>query len=329
VIEHSGPEFLLWDASDPGVRAVSAAFVAGVDRIAPALVVPATRLLARLARPNWSMEWHLPRWLGEPLGVEPAHWRSLMLSNVYGLAYVRLQDDLADGEAGDLPRDVLTPLCSALYALWTGEYLAQFGADPLFWDRFRCYLSQWIEATLDGDASEIERPAPFSPEGRMQLAHRGAPLKICCAGTALLANRPELLDDLEGAVDHLLAAAVLLDHASDWVADLDAGRYNAFVTYASPLPQTAGNREENRRYVREELYLGATARPYYAVIREEIGAADRFALDMEFGGLHAFLVWLDAEAALTGERLAADVQAHLQAAVAELFGPDMHEPAPR
>jgi hypothetical protein len=263
VTVHARSEWLLWDAGDPDVRAER-----GVchrrDCVKPALVEPATRLLTRLARPNWTMEWYLPRWLGESLGVRPAYWRGLMLSNVYGLAYVRLQDDLADGELGDLPRDVLVPLCSALYALWTGEYLAQFGADPLFWDRFRCYLSQWIGATLDGDASESERPAPLSPEDRMRLAHRGAPLKICCAGTALLASRPELIGDLETAVDHLPGRGGVARPYRRLGGRSDAGRYNAFVAYARRCPRPPATAGESPG-VREELYL-ERPRPYFAVI---------------------------------------------------------------
>lgn len=311
---------LLWHADDPDVRAVRMDFDAGILRIAPALVEPAKQLMQRLARPNWTMEWYLPRWLGEAMGVPPAAWRSLMLSNVYGLGYVRLQDDLSDGDVSELTGDALPPLSTALYALWMDEYLAQFGDEPAFWDRFRCYLSQWIEATLGNDGPASVTLTPLSAESRARLAHRGAPLKICCAGLGILAGRREAIDELEKAIDHLLAAAVLLDHAADWVSDLDAGRYNAFVGFASPLPQDAAHREVNRQRVREELYLGAAARPYYETVRDEIRAADQIALAIGCEGLQTFLAWLDAETVTASQQLAAAVREQLHAAAAELFG---------
>ena len=194
------------------------------------------------------MEWYLPRWIGEALDAPPSVWQRLMLSNLYGLAYVKLRDDLTDGEADALD-ETLHALCAAFYTLWTDEYRAQFGADPIFWEHHERYLAQWSAATLENDRDGVTQPLPLSAEGRLRLAHRGAPLKICCTGAAILTGRSDVIADMEMAVDHLLAAAVLLDHAGDWVEDLGAGRYNAFVAYASGLPQNAANLEQNRQRV--------------------------------------------------------------------------------
>ena len=70
-----------------------------------------------------------------------------MLSNVVGLAYVRLQDALADGET--LPiQPALAPLLSTLlYQRWMQEYIDLFGGDQRFWARFDQYLAEWLEAT--------------------------------------------------------------------------------------------------------------------------------------------------------------------------------------
>jgi hypothetical protein len=196
-----------------------------------------------------------------------------------------------------------------------GGYVRQFGGDPAFWGRFETHLGQWIGSSVGGNA-----PDPLSPEGKRLLAQRGAPLKICCAGACLLADRAPQIDALETAVDHLLAAAVLLDHAADWPADLDAGRYNAFVAHASLLPQDAAHREENRRRLLEELYIGQAGRPYFAAIHDEVSAATRAARAIPCAGLVAFLAWLDAESAASGKRLAADAQAHLQTVIVQLLG---------
>ncbi len=315
---------MLWTADDPDVRAVRAAFITGVTRSAPELLSPAMVALEKYARSNWTMEWYLPRWMGEALGARPAAWQRLMLSNLYGLAYVKLKDDLADGEADALD-GTLHALCVMFYALWNDEYRAQFGADPTFWEYYRRCLAQWSGVTLEGDRDGVVQPGPLSAEGRLRLAHRGAPLKICCVGAALLTGRLDLISDIETAVDRLLAAAVLLDHAGDWVEDLADGRYNAFVAYASGLPQIATNRAENYQRVQEELYLGSTARPYYAIIREEIRAADCIAQKIECWGLHDFLAWLNAETVAIEEQLTVAVEANLHRAAAQFFGIEVNE----
>jgi hypothetical protein len=327
VTEPASLERVLWSSDDPDVRAVRAAFIAGVNRVAPELLAPALLVLEKFARPNWTMEWYLPRWIGEVLSAPPLVWQPLMLSNLYGLAYVKLRDDLVDGEA-NAQDEALLALSTAFHTLWTYEYRAQFGADPAFWEYYERYLAQWSAATLENDRDGAAHPSPLSAEGRLQLAHRGAPLKICCTGAAILMGRSDIIADMEAAVDHLLVAAVLLDHAGDWVEDLSDGRYNAFVAYASGLPQSAANLEQNRQRVREELYLGAAAHPYYAVVREELHVADDIARALGCRDLHDFLAWLDAETMRIEARLAAEVTDHLSKAAAALFGVEVNAPIP-
>jgi len=315
---HHAPE-LLWQPDDPDVQRVQVAFVENIRRVAPAMTDAGRDLLARLSRPNWTMEWYLPRWLGDALGLPEEAQRNLMQSNIFGLAYVRVQDDLTDGDAEEQSTAVLPALAAALYLLWMDEYRSSFGSQADFWDRFDAYMGQWIAATL-ASSTGTDQPHPLSVGGRQTLAQRGAPLKICCAGACLLAKRARLIPQVEAAVDHLLAGAVLLDHMHDWNSDLASGRYNAFVAYASELPQDTAHQDANRKRVREAIYIRDAARPYFAAIREEIRAADWAAQSIPCPGLSAFLAWLDEETRRASENLARNAQAQIETVMGLLFG---------
>jgi hypothetical protein len=108
--------------------------------------------------------------------------------------------------------------------------------------------------------------------------------------------------------------AVLLDHALDWPEDLAEGRPNAFVAYASDLPQTAENRDANRRRVLEAIVLGRGARPYFARIGARLRVARVTADALPCAGLASFLRWLDREAVDYAARLRGQANTHLRAA---------------
>jgi hypothetical protein len=294
-----------------------AAFCAAPPRLAEA----ALTWLETIRPPQWALEWSLPFWLGESFRLPSEMTRRLVLSNVVGLAYVRLQDALADGEI--LPfQPVLAPLLSTLlYRRWMQEYIGLFGGEQWFWARFDQYLAEWLEATAFSNDMPEQSLRDYGPDDFLRLAHRGAPLKVCVAGACLLAERQDLLPALADAIDHLLVGAVLLDHAQDWSDDLTAGRYNAFVAYASPLPQTPGNRESSTRAVQQEICFGEAARPYFEVAQDHLRTARKLAGSANCPDLDCYLAWLDGRTAACSERLASNAAALLNDAVRRLFGP--------
>jgi hypothetical protein len=294
-----------------------AAFSAAPPRLADAAVA----WLETIQPPQWALEWSLPFWLGESFRLPSEMTRRLVLSNVVGLAYIRLQDALADGEI--LPfQPTLAPLLSMLlYQRWMQEYIEMLGGEQRFWARFNQYLAEWLEAT----ASSTEMPEhgfrDYGPDDFLGLAHRGAPLKVCVAGACLLAGREDLLPALAYALDHLLVGAVLLDHAQDWSDDLAAGRYNAFVAHTSLLPQTPECREANERRVQQEICLHKAGRPYFRIARDHVRIARKLAQPANCPDLQRYLIWLDDQAATCSERLASSAAALLDDAVRRLFGP--------
>ncbi len=280
----------------------------------------AERLLARIAPPGWTLEWFLPRWVGESIGLDEALTADLMLANVLGLGYVRLQDDLADNvvESAALPTTVC--LSALLYQEWMALYRRLFAADSPFWTYFARYQLQWIEATLHSNRQPEATFAASSDDDLSWLAARGAPLKICCAGACLLADHEEKIGPLTSALDHLLAGMVLVDHAADWMDDLEAGRYNAFVHYISPLAQTPEHRETHRQRVMEEIFLGSAARPYFDLAQRAVQQAIQLAAPMAGGALLDYLRWFEEQVVAQGEGLAGQARAALRQATQQIFG---------
>ena len=80
------------------------------------------RLLDRISPPNWALEWSLPGWLGNAHGLDISTIADLTLANVFGLAYIKLQDDLLDGEVGGDDRQAALLLSSVLHRKWLLVY---------------------------------------------------------------------------------------------------------------------------------------------------------------------------------------------------------------
>jgi hypothetical protein len=297
------------------VTAVGERFRAGLEGIAPGLARAGDRLLSRISTPNWALEWSLPVWLGEAFGIPADVSEGLVLANAYGLGFVRLVDGMVDGEDLGFETREAASLAVALYRLWTAQCCevvcgVEQPAALNFWERFAGFLSAWLEVSLDGSLPRVPFRAYAEPDFR-RLAARGAPLKVCCAAACFLSGRERDLPALEDAIDQLLVGAVLLDHALDWREDLAAERANAFIAYASALPQTAENRDENRRRVVEAMLSRHGARSYFARISVRLRAARRTARMLRCTGLLAFLRWLDCESEAYAAGMRDEAQARL------------------
>lgn len=291
-----------------------------LERLPSPLAEVGHRVLDRISSPNWSLEWYLPRWLGDAFGLQPDVSRALVLANVYGLAYIRLQDDLVDGEIEQTSWKPAILLAGALYHQAIRQYISLFEWSSSFWDYFELFMAQWTRATLSSNEPPIADFRSCEEANLVRLAERGAPLKICCAAACLLAGREDTIPTLTAAVDHLLMGAVLLDHVKDWADDLAAGRYNAFVAYASSKPQEPHQQEANRLAVLEEIYLGEAARPYFDLVYKHIQMAIEMAQGVNCPGLTQYLLSFKSQALTFGERLADDAKVRLRAAAEQLFG---------
>jgi hypothetical protein len=196
-----------------------------------AAVVPDDSALARatverLKPPRWTLEWYLPRWLGGAFAVDARVVDDLVLANVLGLVAVRLADDLTDDELEpvDVPR--ATRLSEAAYAEALTIYRLHFDAESRVWPAIRRAMARWRKATADAGPGSAGTERSLQ---RRRIARRGEPLTICAVAICLLSGREADLRAINGAIEHALTAWVLADDASDWEADLRAGRANAFL----------------------------------------------------------------------------------------------------
>ena len=158
---------------------------------------------------------------------------------------------------------------AALLSLWLLHYLPLFEAPSPFWDHLRRFQGQWLRATLGEHPLDGAELRSGQADALRHLAERGAPLKVGCVAVCLLAQRSADIAPLMAGIDAWLAGAVLVDHADDWQADLEAGRTNAFVAYLTPRSHGLHDRQAVRQAVLEELYLGSAARPYMAQAQDE------------------------------------------------------------
>jgi hypothetical protein len=277
----------------------------------PQIRQDAETTLQQVMPPHWALEWSLPYWLGQRFDLPPEVVRCLVRSNVLGLAYIHLQDALNDGELRAIPAEQAPLLSTALFHRWLRQYVALFGANRLFWDQFDRYVDEWLCATSAGEAAQLSGIGDLNPVALLALAHRGAPLKACCAAVCLLAGRTHALSALTGAVDQLLAGAVLLDQLQDWQADLASGRHNAFIAFVSPLPQTRSRRAANNSRVLDALYVGEGVGPYFEIIARTLRDAGERSRPLDCAGLGAYIAWLDAQATAYRDRLTARAAARL------------------
>jgi hypothetical protein len=211
---------------DLDIAGVAAAYERRVLEACPEHLPLARSLLERLPPARWTLEWHLPWWLGQAFGLDAAVSREIVLSNVLGLGSIRLQDDLADGEVPAAEIDAARQLAAVLYDAALEPYRDWFDAGSPFWGHLEERMAAWRSAS--------------------SLASRGAPLHVAAIATCLLAGRMDAYSTLEPCLDHALEALVRYDHVADWEADLANGRWNAFVAAASTGPQVPDAHDRHR-----------------------------------------------------------------------------------
>ena len=230
-----------------------AAYESRVREACPEHLPLAMRVLERLPPARWPIEWYLPWWLADTFELDREIAREIVLSNLLGLASIRLQDDLADGEVAAADVAAAIALSGALYEAALRPYRARFEPDSPFWHHLEATMQEWREAA--------------------HVAGRGAPLKISAFAVCLLAGRADTYPELAACLDHALDALVLYDHVADWEIDLDAGRWNAFIASIASDPQIPAFRDRNRSAVLVSLLTTDAVTAYFARIEDEMQRA--------------------------------------------------------
>lgn len=277
-------------------------------------------LVAKLMPPQWSIEWYLPEWLGDTMGLPAGQIETIVLANIFGLCHVVLQDRMIDEGSEKAFTGASVLLNGALEQWWLVTYARMFGHDAWFWRCFDEIMEQWRCATaISNRHPRISFEAYLQKDWR-QLAHRAAPLKTCCAAICCLARHEEQMPLLEQILDHMHVATVLLDHAHDWDQDSEAGRYNAFVHFAAQTETELVDAKTARRAVYEELWWGEQASPYFSLAKEHLATALVYAAQVNCPPLTCKLEADGRQLTEYQEALVGAAQAWLHRATEELFG---------
>ena len=284
-------------------QAVSAEYARRAGAACAENAALALRVLERLDPARWPLEWHLPWWLGRELALQPDIARDLVVSNILGLAAIRLRDDLRDGDLKGTDEHAASLVSAALYEAAVQTYRSLFEPTSELWAELALRMAEWQSACDDGTAPpDLDADA----DGLTHfLARRGAPLKISAFAVCLLAGRTDVYGRVARYLDHVLAAMVLFDHVCDWQDDVAAGRWNAFVAAVSTTPQSLTNRERNRSDVLVALLAQAPVATYLERISIQLDRAAETAAQLEMtllvGHVAAIREQIDAHAARLGE----------------------------
>lgn len=292
-----------------------------LEGLSPELIKLARSLFDRLTPLRWPVEWHLPWWLGQGYDLPEQDIRSLVLCNLAGLGYVRLEDTVMDEKVSQADRRRHRQLAGVLQALATQQLKELFADRAEFWQRHDEAMDQWQRALGEGEVAPDRRFDGWTQDDFRLLGWRGAPVKITAVGACFLSGRTDLVPVVLEALDELLIAQVLLDHLDDWQADLEAGRFNAFVAFASDLPQTSATKDSLRRQVLHEFIVGEAGEAYIAVARAHLRAALRHAEAIPCTGLASYLIDFDRDTRLSQAALRSQIRNWLRDAATEIFGP--------
>ena len=219
----------------------------------------------RLDPQRWMLEWNVAAWLGEAYGLDARLTDEISVSNLLGLASIRLRDDVEDGELGAStgPAAALD-MSDLLYDDALAIYRRSFDPASDLWTYLSEQMSVWRAATVGGG----------SPN---RLAGRGAPLKISAFGVCLLTDRTGQFPLIERSLDRALTAMVRYDHLVDWRDDLAAGRWNAFVEAAVRTAKSARATRTNDADVQLAMLTTDTIEAYFDGIVRDLERASTLA----------------------------------------------------
>jgi len=262
----------------------------------------------RLDPQRWMLEWNLAAWLGQAYGLDARLTDEISVSNLLGLASIRLRDDVEDDE---LPASTgsaaALDMSDLLYEDALAIYRRSFDPASALWTFLSEQMSVWRAATVGGGS-------------RNRLAGRGAPLKISAFGVCLLTDRAGQFPLIERSLDRALTAMVRYDHLVDWRDDLAAGRWNAFVEAAVRTAKSARATRINDADVLLAMLTTDAIEAYFDAIVGDLERAASFARDAGVPLLATHLAGTAADLGDQGVALADRYRAISERARQLLFG---------
>jgi hypothetical protein len=267
------------------------------------------RLIDRIAHPNWSVEWNLPRWLGSRFEIPESEQSKLVLANAFGLGHVRLRDDRVDSEIPKRQLETSQHLERLLIAEARKTLECLIDNHSSFWTYYDDYLRRWHTATLP-----MKAVTTFTISDLEEVANAGAPLYIVCAAVNTLSPSSPSLEVLLHPVRSYLSAAVLYDHLKDWRSDLEAGRPNLFV-YTMLGEVKAGDMNPSIAKMRLEFLRLNRVVMYCETIYESLSQAAASAQSVGLLQFAQHLKALEGEARSSAKRMLQGLRQFIQNAI--------------
>jgi hypothetical protein len=171
----------------------------------------------------------LPWWLESTIRdtPEPRFQADVVYSTISGYYFVRMIDDLMDGER-PAPAPLL-PVLTFLYAEFQQTYYPYFPHDHPFWEACRsATLASAEMAARDAELSEIDRTRFLEISAR-KVAGARVPIAAVCHRY----GRTDLVGPWFTLVDLLGRWHQMLNDIRGWSRDLGAGRQTYFLSQAS------------------------------------------------------------------------------------------------
>ena len=170
----------------------------------------------------------LPDFVLESLAVAPdeGFHQSLISSTVHGYYYIRLIDDIVDGDRDlELERRIL-PVASYFLSEFQLGYQKYFSAEHEFWQVFRRIWTASAAATAE-DAVQIAVDfSEFERVSSRKFSAAGIPVAATCHHY----GRADLLPAWLELVDGLGRWSQMVDDILDWHQDRSLGRATYFLT---------------------------------------------------------------------------------------------------
>ncbi len=276
---------------EPSAGIISRDFLRISARVAPQHSQLARETLARIPATRWQLEWYLPWWLGNAFGLDDNIARQFVLSNVLGLASIRLYDDATDDTENFASAESARELAALLQRAALEMYQPHFVVTSPFWSCANALLCEWREATQRVNHlhfTNLETLHGLKHPETQTLTQLGAPLKISALAVCQLTAREKNFAALSELLDHALLANVMYDHAMDCDADLRGVRWNLFIATLSSLPQNRANEQAHRMCLARGWTQTEMPRAYFQEIHFHLARAAAFSCALNIPSLQNY-----------------------------------------
>jgi hypothetical protein len=226
----------------------------------------------RGARSNY-IGYLLPYWMRDAADVELAACRELAAANIHALIHFFLLDDVIDTGPGmdkAAVRDALV-LGQLFQASFQQRYTRYYTSESPIWSHYQRYLAEWAHAVAR------EKDLQADPDDVRQLAGKSAPVKLSAAAMLLLADRSDMLPEMEEAVELTLATLQLSDDWADWREDLAEGNDSAFLSLVRRCLRVETDHPLDEQQVKRAIYHAGCLDRLADIVESYLGEMEKLA----------------------------------------------------